>query len=54
MPRDPDGRYQALLDHLTQRIRYLEAELRRAYDDLDWRDEKIRVLQRVIDRLGKK
>jgi hypothetical protein len=49
-----DDRTQALLDHLTKRIRYLEAEIRRAYDDLDWRDEKIRVLTRVIERLGRR
>jgi hypothetical protein len=47
-----DDPHQAILDHLTTRIHYLEAELRRVREELDWRDEKIRVLTRVIERLG--
>lgn len=47
-----DDPHQAIVDHLTARIRYLEAEVRRVHDELDFRDEKIRVLQRVIERLG--
>lgn len=43
---------QARLDRLIARNRFLEAEYRRVCEELDWRDEKIRVLSRVIERLG--
>lgn len=44
---------QARLDRLIARNRFLEAEYRRVCEELDWRDEKIRVLSRVIERLGR-
>lgn len=50
---DPDeDRHLATIDRLTRERDHARAELRRVYDELDWRDEKIRVLERVIERLG--
>lgn len=51
MPSDP---HQTILDHLTARILHLEAEVRRVREELDWRDEKLRVLTRVIEKLGRR
>ena len=45
-------RYQASIDRLALELARLRAEYRRVCEELDWRDEKIRVLERVIVRLG--
>jgi hypothetical protein len=44
---------QLTVDQLDTRLRRLEAEYRRVCEELDWRDEKIRVLERVVRRLGR-
>ena len=47
-----DDLTQALVD-LERRHHRLQCEYRRVCEALDWRDEKIRVLERVILRLGR-
>lgn len=44
---------QAEIRRLTAERDHARAELRRVYEALDWRDEQIRVLRRVIERLGR-
>ena len=45
---DDDAQTIATLEREIHRLR---CELRRVYEELDWRDEKIRVLTRVVERL---
>ena len=40
--------------HLAARFVHSQAALRRAHEELDWAQEKCRVLERVIVRLGTK
>jgi hypothetical protein len=48
--RDDDiDQYIAALERDNHRLR---CEVRRVHEALDWRDEQIRVLRRVIERLG--
>lgn len=53
-PSRDDGndldQYVAQLERENHRLR---CEVRRAHEELDWRDEQIRVLRRVIERLGR-
>jgi hypothetical protein len=49
MSRDDRDQQIAELERALHRLR---CEYRRVCDELDWRDEKIRVLSRVIERLS--
>jgi len=48
----PDQRLQATIDRLALELARERAAHRRTAEELDWRDEKIRVLSRVIARLA--
>jgi hypothetical protein len=47
-PSRDDAQYIASLERDNHRLR---CENRRIAEELDWRDEKIRVLTRVVERL---
>lgn len=49
MSRDDLDEYVVQLERDNHRLR---CEVRRVHDELDWRDEQIRVLRRVIERLA--
>lgn len=56
-----DPRLQKTIDRLAlelarvnAQLKHARAELSRVYEELDYRDETIRVLKRVIVRLGDK
>lgn len=38
-------------DNLTAEVQRLQAQARRDREEIDWRDEQIRVLKRVIHKL---
>ena len=48
----PEQRLQATIDRLALELARERAAHRRTAEELDWRDEKIRVLSRVIARLA--
>lgn len=47
----PEQRLQATIDRLALELARERAAHRRTAEELDWRDEKIRVLTRIIERL---
>lgn len=52
MSREDD--LQQTIDRVCREMARLRAEYRRVCEELDFRDEKIRVLERVVLRLAKK
>jgi septal ring factor EnvC (AmiA/AmiB activator) len=52
-PSQDDDKQQAMIARLTAERDHARAQLRRAHDELDFSQEKIRVLERVIERLSK-
>jgi septal ring factor EnvC (AmiA/AmiB activator) len=52
-PNQDDDKQQAMIARLTAERDHARAQLRRAHDELDFSQEKIRVLERVIERLSK-
>ena len=52
MDADREQQLNEAIDRQARYIVRLQAEVRRVHEELDWRDEKIRVLTRVIERLG--